>query len=225
MHIILHIIRQVYYWRDNNFRSVCRRGNSNDKHESNQSRPRKGHKKKHFHEVNEEKNESIDDLPNQVQSLFYHDVHFNMINTKMYTEIECKTPNGEVWKQTFKVIAGADGNLKPITMFMKLFPKISLKILESTIESGVNLYAYNNTPIKWFGAFSVHLNFKGRSAICKFYMIENSTAILGVTNSERLGLVKVNFGMTGKSSSVKLVHNVTSDSFKNKIETEFLDLF
>ena len=44
----------------------------------------------------------------------------------MYTEIEYKTTAGEVSKQTFKVDTGADGNLMPIIMFMKLFPKSSL---------------------------------------------------------------------------------------------------
>ena len=52
----------------------------------------------------------------------------------MYTEIECKTPTGEASKQTFKVDTGADGNLMPITMFVKLFPKISLKTLDKTRE-------------------------------------------------------------------------------------------
>ena len=33
----------------------------------------------------------MDDLADQVQSLFYHDVHLNAINMRMYTEIECKT--------------------------------------------------------------------------------------------------------------------------------------
>ena len=34
-------------------------------------------RQKDFHEINEEKNESMDDLAYQVQSLFYHDMHFN----------------------------------------------------------------------------------------------------------------------------------------------------
>ena len=45
------------------------------------SRPKKGQKSKLFNEINEEKNESMDDLADQVQSLFYHYVHFNSINT------------------------------------------------------------------------------------------------------------------------------------------------
>ena len=60
----------------------------------------------------------------------------------MYKEIECETPDGKVSKQTFKVHTGANGNLMPITMVTKLFPKISLKTLEKMIESDVNLYAY-----------------------------------------------------------------------------------
>ena len=42
---------------------------------------------------------------------------------------------------------------------------------------------------------------------------------------KELGLVKVNFDMVEKSSGVKLVHNVTLESFKRLIETEFPDLF
>ena len=87
----------------------------------------------------------------------------------------------------------------------------------------MNLYAYNNTPIRQFGVCSVHLNFKGGSAICKFYVVEHTTMILGVADSERLGLVRVNFDML--DCSVKLVHNVTSESFKHEIEKDFPELF
>ena len=97
-------------------------------------------------------------------------------------------------------------------MFTKLFPKISLKTLEKTIGSGVNPYAYNNTPIRQFGVCSVQLNFKRKSGICKFYVVEHATAILGIIDSEKLGLVKVNFDAIDKSNGIKVVHDVTSDS-------------
>ena len=156
--------------------------------------PRKGHKGKRFHEVTEDKDESMNDLANQVQSLFYHNMHFNSIIISMYTEIECKTSQtSRVTRQTFKVDTGADGNLMLITMFTKLFPRVSLDALAKTIKSGISLYAYNNTPIKQFGTCSVHLNFKGKSGICQFYVVEHTTAILGISNSEKLGLVRVNF--------------------------------
>ena len=84
--------------RDNHFKSICRSGNDKHEHESSHSRPKKGHKEECFHEVNEEKNKTVDYLANQVQSLFYHNVHFNAINMRMYTKIECNTPAGEVSK-------------------------------------------------------------------------------------------------------------------------------
>lgn len=145
----------------------------------------------------------------------------------MHTEKECKTPVGEVSKQTFKVDTSADGNLMPITMFAKLFLKVSLSTLEKTIESRVNLYAYNNTPIKQFGVCSLKLSFKRKTAVCKFYVVEHATLILDIADSEKLGLVRVDFYMIDKSSSVKLVHIMTSESesFKKEIETEFPELF
>ena len=137
----------------------------------------------------------------------------------MCTEIECKTsPNGNVTRETFKIDTGANGNLMPIMMFTKLFPKISLDTLGKTIKTGVTLFAYNNTPIRQFGMCSVHLSFKGKAKICKFfYVVEHSTAILGINDSEKLGLVRVNFDTV--ECSVKLVHDITSDSFRKQIES------
>ena len=77
----------------------------------------------------------MDDLADQVQSLIYHSVHFNAINTWMYTEIDYKTClTGDITRQTFKDDTGADGNLMPITMFAMLFATVSLKSPEKTIE-------------------------------------------------------------------------------------------
>ena len=136
---------------------------SNDKRDSSCSRPKKGKggKGKKFHEVNETKNNDMDDLANQVQSLFYHDVHFNNINTRMHTELGCEMSQSKS-KQVFKVDMGTDGNLMPITMFMRLYPKISLETLSKTIDKGSTLFAYNNTPIKQYGICSVKVSFKGK---------------------------------------------------------------
>ena len=43
--------------------------------DSSRSRPKKKGKGKKFHKVTEN-NDEMDDLADQVQSLFYHDVHF-----------------------------------------------------------------------------------------------------------------------------------------------------
>ena len=57
---------------DNHFKAVCK---SSDKCDSSKHRP-KGKWKKKFHEVNEQNNGVMDDLAEQVQSLFYSDMHF-----------------------------------------------------------------------------------------------------------------------------------------------------
>ena len=104
----------------------------------------------------------MDDLAEQVQSLFYNNVHFNSINARMHTTLKCETPDGWSSDQIFKIDTGADGNLMPISMFAKLFPKVSLDALNRTVNKSVTLYAYNDTEIKQFGTCSVRLNFKGK---------------------------------------------------------------
>ena len=93
----------------------------------------------------------MDDLADQVQSLFYHDVHFNNINMRMHTELGCETSQSRS-KQVFKIDTGADRNLMLITMFMKLYPKISLETHAKTIDKGITLYAYNKHSHKavWY---------------------------------------------------------------------------
>ena len=107
--------------KKNQFKAVCKSGSS-DKQDQSRSRPKKGKKGKKFHEINESEDNGMDDLVDQVQSLFYHDVHFNNVNTRMHTELGCETSQNRS-KQVFKVNIGADGNLMPITMFMKTVPK------------------------------------------------------------------------------------------------------
>ena len=166
----------------------------------------------------------MDDLQEQVQSLFYHDVHFNNVNTRMHTELGCEMSQNKS-KQVFKIDTGVDGNLMPITMFMKLYPKISLEALSKTVDRGITLYAYNNTSIRQYGTCSVRITFNGKKEIYKFYVVEHATAILGVSDSEKLGLVKVNFDVI-QSKTVKLVHNVSmSEIFKCEIETEHPEIF
>ena len=162
----------------------------------------------------------MDDLADQVQSLFYHDVHFNNVNMRMHTELGCEMSQNRS-KQMFKIDTGADGNLIPITMFTKLYPKISLEMLAKTIDKGITLFMYNNTPIKQYGTCSVKVSFKEKQQICKFYMVEHNTAILGVSDSEKLGLVKVNFDMI-QSKTVEMVHNISlSEVYKCEMESEF----
>ena len=49
---------------------------------------------KKFREVTEDENGAMDDLADQVQSLFYHKIHFNVKNMQMHTRLESETPYG-----------------------------------------------------------------------------------------------------------------------------------
>ena len=69
-----------------------------------------------------------------------------------------QNPDGKVSRETFKVDTGADRTLVPISMFMQLFPKVSLDTLSRMIGNGVTLFAYNNTPIKQYGTCSIIVN-------------------------------------------------------------------
>ena len=107
---------------------VCK--SSSDKRDHSRQGPKKG-KGKRFHEINEQSGDGVmDDLAEQVQSLFYNDIHFNSINARKHTTLKCETPDGQSTDQTFKIDKGADGNLLPISMFAKLFPKVSLDAFE-----------------------------------------------------------------------------------------------
>ena len=44
--------------------------------------------------MTEQKDEVMDDLTDQVKSLFYNDVHINAVNMRMHTSIKCETPDG-----------------------------------------------------------------------------------------------------------------------------------
>ena len=70
--------------KDTHFKAVCK---STEKRDTNKHRP-KGKGKKRFHEVNEDE-VVMDDLTEQVQSLFYNDVHFNAVNARMHTTLKC----------------------------------------------------------------------------------------------------------------------------------------
>ena len=207
--------------KDNHFKAVCKSTEKRDR-DSSKHRP-KGKGKRRFHEVNEDEG-VMDDLTEQVQSLFYNDVHFNAVNARMHTTLKCETPDGWSSDQVFKIDTGADGNLMPISMFAVLFLRVSLDALSRTINKEVTLFAYNNTPIKQFRTCSVRSSFKGKSYVCKFFVVKHETALVGITDSEKLGLVQVNFDMV-KNEHVKIINEVTEESFKQSIEKEYPELF
>ena len=75
---------------------------------------------------------------------------------------------------------------------------------------------------------ALRLSFQGRSQVCKFFILEHKTAIVGITDSEKLGLICVNFDMVRNENHIKIVNEVKGEeeeSFRQTIEKEYLDLF
>ena len=79
--------------------------------------------KKKFHEVNEKEGGDMDDLSDQVQALFYNEVHFNAMNVRMHTILKCVTPDDQSSDQVFKIDTGADGNLMRAKCLLYCFQK------------------------------------------------------------------------------------------------------
>ena len=65
---------------------------------------------------------------------------------------------------------------------------------------------------------------KSKSLICKFFVVEHKTALVGINDSEKLGLVQVNFDMV-KNEHVKIINEVTEELFKCSIERQYSELF
>ena len=105
---------------------------------------------------------------------------------------------------------------------------MSLDTLSQTINKGVTLFTYNDTEIKQFGTCSVKLSFQRRSQVCKFFVVEHKTAIVGITDSEKLGLISVNFDMIKNEEHINIVNEVKDqkeETFGQTIEREYPDLF
>ena len=111
----------------------------------------------------------------------------------MQIKFNTKSCNGNSLKTSFKVDTGADGNLLPLGEFFKHFSKADMTQLAKTIDVGMKLYAYNNTEIKQLGTCELLVEYRECRKICQFYVVDFPTAILGIHDSESIGLITVHF--------------------------------
>ena len=137
-------------------------------------------------------NGQIDGITSKVRSMYYHDVHFNSVNTHMYINLSMKSCNGNSMKTHFKVDTGADGNLLPLSEFFKHFANTNMTQLAKTIDPHTKLYAYN-TEIEQLGVCELLVEYKMNRKICEFYVVDFPTAIFGIHDSESLKLITIHF--------------------------------
>ena len=179
-------------------------------------------------------NGQIDEITSKVRSMYYHDVHFNRVNTHMHINLNTKSCNGSSMKTHFKVDTGPDGNLLPLGEFFKHFQEANLNDLAKTINPHTKLYAYTNTEIKQLGVCELLFKYKMNRKICEFYVVDFPTAILGIHNSESLELTTVHFDSidTETSQAVSVLKPTyvnaiqgADNEFNTKIKHEYSDLF
>ena len=149
----------------------------------------------------------------------------------MHIKLNTKSCNGNSLKTHFKVNTGADGNLLPLGEFFKHFPNVNMTQLAKTIDSSTKLYAYNNTEIKQLGVCELLVEYREHHKICKFYVVDFPTAILGIHDSESLRLITIHFDCIGAETSQTDMYvnaiqsDADSDDFSTRIKREYKDLF
>ena len=182
--------------KNNHFAKKCRSKGQSQSHTGMGSK-----KSFKYREVNVDQESSddgqIDEITSKVRSMYYNDIHFNSVNTRMHIKLNSKSCNGNSLKTHFKVDTGANGNLLPLGEFFKHFPNANMTQLAKTIDSSTKLYAYNNTEIKQLGACELLVEYRECHKICQFYVVDFPTAILGIHDSESLGLITVHFDCIG----------------------------
>ena len=179
--------------KKNHFAKKCQSGKGQSQGHSTGSARHKSFK---YQEVNldqEVSDDQIDEITSEVKSMYYNDVHFNSVNTRMHINLMTKSCNGSSMRTCFKVDTGADGNLLPLGEFFKHFPGANLNDLAKTVDPHTKLYAYNNTEIKELGVCELLVEYKSNRKIYEFYMVDFPTAVLGIHNSESLRLITVHF--------------------------------
>ena len=64
--------------------------------------------------------------------------------------------------------------------------------LAKTIDRFIRLVAYNNMEIKQYGACYITVQFKTTRLETKFFVVDQTTTLIGLIYSIRLGLITVN---------------------------------
>ena len=117
--------------------------------------------------------------------------------------------------------------------------------LTKSIDRSVRLVAYNNTDIKQYDVCHIMVQFKTKQLEAKFFVVDQTTTLTGLSDSNRLDLIMVNHFdslnsvsndenevincdnndyFTGKTD-VKCQDKLASDHFKTVILNEYKGLF
>ena len=132
--------------KKNHFAKKCWSGKGQDQSSGNTKKSFK-YREVHLDQQSSDDNGQIDEITFRVKSMYYHNVHFNSVNTYVHINLNMRSCNGNSMKTHFKADTGADGNLLPLGEFFKHFPEANLNDLAMTLDPHTKLFACNNTEI------------------------------------------------------------------------------
>ena len=231
--------------RNNHWASVCRsnkhRRHGKDNRERRRSRSRQRERRhssksrKHIRSVEQRDSDysdsdtdsvdSVDSVNAQFKSMYYHSVE-NMSNdknpcNKLFVRLPVSTKQIRSGVN-FKVDTGAEGNLLPVSDYVRLFPCSKLDKFGNPINikqnTNVKLIAFNGTEIKQYGVCSATLLHKGNRIKADFFVVKNGPAILGLPTSEKLKVITINVD-TVEHMTVTMEHD-DADYYNNDKERQ-----
>ena len=85
---------------------------------------------------------------------------------------------------------GVDGNLLQISVYKCLGGNVHE--LAKSIDKSVRLVAYNKTVIKQYGVCHITVQFKTKQVEAKFFIVDQTTMLIGLSDSITCGLITVN---------------------------------
>ena len=125
-----------------------------------------------------------------------------------------------------KVDTGVDHNLLPIGVYKYLCGNVDK--LAKTIDRSVRLVAYNNTEIKEYGTCYITVQFKTKRLETKFFVVDQTTTLIGLIDSIRLGLIMVNcfdnLSSVSNNDESKVENCDNNDYFTGKTDMKFQDI-
>ena len=133
---------------------------------------------------------------NDQSTLFFHSmhvgdvVHVDTARKHLYAKLQTNSHNVKS-QISYKIDTRASGNLLQIRVYQTFFPCVTQVQLEQSKRSQTHLEAYYGSEIKQLGICWLKLHFKNKSFVCTFYTVKFETALLGLSDIEKLGIISV----------------------------------
>ena len=98
----------------------------------------------------------------------------------------------------YKVDIGSNGNIMPLYVYKKLFPKVTNKQLDTNKNKNILLKTHNKTTITQLGTCTVEKEHKNNKKKCRFFVFSRSRqAILDMSDTDALNIIKININSIG----------------------------